>query len=274
MEALAKNTDGIHYTGSSAEELQDIYENITQQIQILASHNTNMTVSFQNITVNSSFYFGGAEVYDYIPLNYGDSSPYSRTTMYWSKNNTRIFKDQTSQWPNLKFDIGSIDIGQNWSTTFCLKVKKAGFIKIFDNSTISGTPLILPDLFVNVYPNSTGSINTATINIIGLQTVPPGGTFTEFVHMHWNTNYTSSNSANRATEKISYSINGGPWIQFDSIGEIQPGESPQSTLLDVRNFPKGTYTIKVYATEPFGATDSKTLSIVVGSANPYFIKLQ
>jgi hypothetical protein len=278
MKKLADDTGGQNYTCNNAQDLQAIYSDISKQIQKLASHNTTMTVSFSNVTVNTSYTFSGSDVYDYIPLNYGDSSPYSRTTMYWSKNDTRKFMDQSSEWPQLKFDIGSIDIGQNWSTTFRLKVKKAGLIQIFGNdSTISFnngvSTLNLPELYVNVNENGTANLGTGTIVISNLQTVPSSGTFTDFVQLHWNTNYTSPNSANVATEKIYYSTTVGPWIQFNVINGIHTGESSQSALLDVRNFPSGTYTIWVNAVAP-DATDSKTISITIGSASPFFIKLQ
>jgi len=283
MEQLANQTGGKHYANKTREGLKDIYWDIANELQKLAAKNSTMSVSFENISVNNTF-MGGEEVYDYIPV--GPFTPLQttvnssgRTSIIWV-NGSQTVKDQTSEWPELKFDIGNIEIGQNWSATFRLKVKQPGLIKVFgDGSKISfngGTgDLILPDLFINVKTNLTEQgMKTGKLDVTDPQP-PSSGPFNNFVPLQWNTNYTSSNSANFAKENVYYRVNGGPWIQFDVISGIPIGVSPQSTNLDVRNLPQGVYDIWVHATAyDADPDDGYKIGIQIGDPQKSFIKLQ
>ena len=279
MEYLANQTVGKHYTSENAAGLIPIYQDIAKQIQILAGSDTKMSVSFQNILVNNTF-MAGTDVYDYVPV--GPFSPLQtssngRTSIIWT-NGSQTVKDQSSEWPNLKFDVGSIEIGQTWSTTFSLRIKQLGLIKVFgDGSTISTNGgignLVLPPVFMNVQNPVHPGIQTGTLNVRNLQ----NGVFTDIIPLQWNTNYQSTISTNTVTEEISYNINGGPWNRFE-VKSAPVGDSTQTTTLDIRNLnlqPDDTLNIKVHATAgDVYPVDSSTLSITIRSNSPYHIQLK
>ena len=281
MDALAKNTGGKHYWNKTSQGLKDIYWDIASQLLKLAAKNTSMSVSFQNISVNNTF-MGGSAVYDYIPVGpyYAMNTtvnPDGRTSIIWT-NGSQTVKDQSGEWPLLKFDIGTIEIGQNWSTTFRLKVKQLGLIKVFgEGSTISfnggSGDLVLPDLFINVKTNLTEQgLKTGTLIVTDLQP-SSSGPFTDFVPLQWNTHYNSTVSTNKATEYIYYN-KGGPWIQFD-VTSAPTGDSSQSTSLDVRTLPVGTYNFWVHATAGDANEDNDYLyNLQIGLINRSYIKLQ
>ncbi len=84
-----------------------------------------------------------------------------------------------------------------------------------------------------------------------------------------------------ATEYVYYNISYGPWHQFDvKSAANQTDASGQSTTLDIRNFPVGTYYFWVHATAddveyPPGQTGIDVYSDAVNIAplSPAFINL-
>ena len=282
MEDLAIGTGGKHYSNKTSAGLKDIYLDIAKRIQILAGANTTMSVSFTNISVNNTF-MAGTGVYDYIPVGpfsplQTTVNPNGRTSIIWT-NGSQTVKDQSSEWPQLQFEIGSIEIGQNWSTTFRLKVKQLGLIKVFgDGSKIlfngGSGDLILPDLFINVKTNLT-SEDFKSGQLIITNLPPSLGASTDFIPVQWNTDYNATVSTNVANEIVSYRINavGAPWNQFATM-TAPSGYSSQSTSIDVRNFRRGNYIIWVHATAGDADDADAYSTLTVGSASPYFIKLQ
>ena len=287
MEELANKTGGKHYWNKSLQGLVDIYEDIAKEIQILAGTNTTMNISFQNIIINSTYTMAGHDVYDYVPVppfgNYSSVQyPNGRTSIIWT-NGSQSVVNQSDDWAQskLSFDIGTIEVGKEWSTTFRLRVKTLGLIKIFGSgSAISftggGTGLTLPDLFINVKSNLTEEgFKTGTLDIKDENTVPPSGTFIDFIPIGWNTNYTHTVDTNFATEYVYYRVNGGPWIQFDQKSGISSGDSHQSAMLDVRSKPSGLYTIWILAKAVDADDDNGYIyDIKMGRTDQYFIILK
>jgi hypothetical protein len=85
------------------------------------------------------------------------------------------------------------------------------------------------------------------------------GVITDFVPLQWSTNYPGTNAA---LERLYYSTSyqapstcgaaGSSWVQppFDSQNGIAPGVSDETSILDVRTLPPGTYYFCVLATAP------------------------
>ncbi|MFA4877280.1 MAG: hypothetical protein WC586_07690 [Methanoregula sp.] len=287
MEELANRTGGKHYSDMTSAGLNDIYLDIAKRIQILAGANTTMTVSFNNIVVNNTV-MTDSEVFDYIPV--GPFSPLQttvdpggRTSIIWT-NGSQTVRNQSAEWPQLKFDVGSIEIGQTWLTTFRLRVKPLGNFNIFGGeSTISynggSVNLVLPDAPITVKSDLLDhGLVTGTLAIENLRAGSSSGPYTDFIPLQWNTRYNSLTGTNHVTEYVYYRIAGGPWNQFD-IKSAPAGDSSQTTTFDVRNLPSGTYDLMVHGHPVAGDAydaDSNQLTVVIGgsgSRNTY-IKLQ
>ncbi len=285
MSLLANETGGMYYEGDSAADLIWIFEDITDRIQILADTNTTMMVSFKTVMVNSTT-MPGIEVYEYVPVGpFTDmqATPNNnlRTSIIWP-NSSQTVLDQSAQWPELQFNVGAIQVGQNWSTTFRLKAKQPGSYNvfgpgskvIFDGGSSSAT---LPDLPINVLPDLTnGGMLTGSLAVWDLRnTTAPSSydQFSDFIPLQWNTKYESKTSSNVVKEYAYYRINGGSWKQFD-FRTVSVGESTQTATLDVRSLPSGTYDIKIEAypnAKDSNDATSNILTVTVGrqSASPY-----
>jgi hypothetical protein len=277
MNELANRTGGKLFKPTSPEELKQAYIDIAGILQTLAGVNATMQVNYQNVEVNSTPMSGG-QAFDYVPVENGETSPDSRTTILWP-NITRSFKNQTNEWNannQLHFDIGTININERWETTYRLKANQTGLIKLFDNtSTISfnnGFDLLeFPDLFITVTPNVTpmGS-QTGTLDLANL-TVTKSGSITDFIPVSWDLTYSGIATV---TETMWYSHNNGPWVLFNSQQNINPGTLIQNGQLDVRKLPPGGYRIKIHAVAPDAVDDEEiSYAIMVGSKGVY-IKLE
>lgn len=281
---LTKETGGKYYASDNSAEIAGFYKDIEKLIKQLADEDTTMTVSFQNIVIDNTAY-DGSDVYDYVPVGpftplQTTVNPDGRTSIIWP-NSSQTVKDQSLEWPNLKFNVGAIDIGQNWSTTFRLKVKQNGTFNVFGAGSISlnGKTVPLPDSPATVLPDiPPGTFKAGTLSVDNLHevNVPSVGYYTAFIPLQWNTNYDSPTLTNFATETVYYRIAGSTaWHPFD--GKSAPvGEFGQTTTLDVRNLPSGSYDFQVHA-DAVDADDAYsgiiTVEVAHGSTSTY-IKLK
>ena len=247
---------------------------IQGKIQKDAGVNTSMDLVFHNVNL-TGVTVPGAQVYDYI------YDPAASTKITWQDGITN-FTDQTPDWnddQNLHFNIGTIKLGQTWSATFRLKVKKAGNIDVFGNSSTitfnnGKSSLVLPKTFITSVANLTNTgMTMQAIQISNLQ-VTQTGVIKDFMPIHWNTTYPGTQTV---TERIYYSNdNQQSWVQFYTISDILPGEWTNSASLDVRNLPPGEYYIRVPAQSTDAVGDEKITSAAtqVGTAGKAYIKLE
>jgi hypothetical protein len=200
----------------------------------------------------------------------------ARTSIIWP-NQSQSIQNQSIQWPNLKFTVGAITLGTNWSTTFRLKAKLYGCYNLFGNESEidfgdGSSNLTLPDFpfCVNTTIQDVGA-KPGTLNVTNLHTVS-SGPFSDFVPLQWSTYYNSSNNANFASEKIYYNIAGGPWVQFDTTSvppaayvQLTPPLSPLQ--FDVRGIPRGgAINIWVHASAP-DANDANAYNYSISIKN-------
>jgi hypothetical protein len=277
MDELANRTGGKLFTPTTPEQLKQAYIDIAGILRTLAGVNATMQVNYQNVEVNSTP-MPGKDVFDYVPVENGATSPDSRTTILWP-NNTRSFSNQTDEWNTnnqLHFDIGTINISERWETTYRLKANQTGLIKLFDNtSTISFNDgldfLEFPDLFITVTPNVTpiGS-QSGTLDLSDLA-VTKSGTITDTIPVTWNLTYSGIATV---TETMWYSHNNGPWVLISSQQNINPGDFTHNGQLDVRKLPPGGYRIKIHAVAPDAVDDEEISSAITVGSKGVFIKLE
>jgi hypothetical protein len=297
MNTLAVESGGKFYTAKTANELTFVFNDISEKIWSLATQGSTMTVSFEDIVINKTYTAKEGSAYEYIPvgipagLTVGVMSapsatvnPDARTSIIWPDKNQSI-QNQIEEYPDLRFDVGKIKITEEWSTTFSLKAKYPGCYNVFNSTSIitfggESLPMTLPDLpiCVNSVVTQQGLL-AGTLKVEDLQTVPSGGTFTNFIPLQWNTNYNSSTSTNIATEYVSYRINGGPWNQFGALSVPSTDLSQTTTLsktLDIRNLPSGNYDIWVRATaiDANDADQQITVEVLGSGPRDIHIKLQ
>jgi len=271
---------GRYYFVPDPTQMHDYFDVIYGEIREEAGVNTIMSVDFQTINV-TGVSTPGNEVYDYI---YRQNVS---TKIGWQDGNTTV-TNQTADWAadnKLDFTVGTIKIRQQWNATFQLKVKKSGIIDIFgENSTVSfnglTNPLVLPQTFITVVPElNVTEITAKTITLDNLIITEPGE-ITTFLPVMWNTSYTGNKTI---TEQVYYSIDGGPWVQFNVLTHNYPyapdiiaaTEYVDYVQLDTRKLPPGGYKIKVYATAS-DAPDAmaETGYKAVGGKGRVFIKLE
>jgi len=275
MTRLANETGGKYYESDNTAGLVDAFKDITDRIQILQE--TPVNVHFDNMVIGNKTFTGTDTPYDYIPVGpfytmNTTVNPNGRTSIIWT-NGSQTVKDQSGEWPVLHFTIGDIGVGQQWSTTFRLKVNWEGCYNVFSNTSTLGEVALpeLPLCVMNITPSKAFKIGT--LNITGL---PPSlGASTDFMPVQWNTDYNATVSTNIANEIVYYRINsvGAPWNQFATM-TAPSGYSSQSTSIDIRNFRRGNYIIWVHATAGDADDADAYSTLTVGSASPYFIKLQ
>jgi hypothetical protein len=280
MVALANRTGGKFFKPKTPDELKQAYIDIAGILHTIAGVNVTMNLDFKNIEVNSTP-MSGDQVFSYVPVELGMTNPGSRTTILW-QNKTRSFLNQSDEWnanQQLKFNIGTINISETWSTTYRLRANQTGLINLF-NCTLSGSSLsfnngtetmCLPNLYVTVNPNTTPLGSQSGILDVSNLAVTKSGNITDSVPVKWNMEYTGFATA---TETMWYSFNNGPWVQFGEVTGIAPGDYTHTTQLDVKKFPPGGYRIRVKVIAPDSPDDEEiTAAITVGSTG-IFIKLE
>jgi len=281
MAALTTAAHGQFYCNASLGDVMASFDKIRKNLTEIAGVNTSMNLDFEHVTVNSDPTWSGADVFDYVVVDDGMTSPDSRTTILWP-NNTRSFENQTDDWNDdlrLNFTIGTIKIKQSWETTFRLKVKQEGEIDLFGpGSTISYNDmpgsLHLPTTIITVNNGSIPvGLHGGTLDVSNLA---QSGPVTNFLPLRWNLEYTGSSNA---TETMWYSRDNGPWIQFDTHTGIAPNTLSvpvytHTAMLDVRKLSYGTYRIKVHAIAPDSPDDEDIIGGIVISNAGVYIKLE
>ena len=271
---------GRYYFVPDANEMRHYFDVIFGEIREEAGVNTALKVDFENINV-TGVTTPGSEVYDYI------YNPTASTKIGWQDGKTNV-TNQSADWAadnKLDFSVGTLKIKQQWNATFQLKVKKSGIIDVFGkNSTVIFNGLtnamILPQIFITVVPElNVTEIGTRSITIENLRVTEPGE-IKAFLPVAWNSTYTGNQTL---TERVSYQIDNGPWVLFDTITHTYP-HPPELyvtthytdyAMLDVTKLPPGGYKIKVDATSYDTAGASAETDIKsVGGKGKVFIKLE
>ena len=287
LETLTKAAHGQYYCNSSIEDVMASFYKIKQNLSEIAGVNTSMNLDFEHPTVNNETTWSGSDVFDYVVVDNGMTSPDSRTTILWP-NNTRSFEDQTGDWNDdfrLNFTIGTIRAKQTWETTFRLKVKQAGTIDLFgsvSNISYNDLPgnLHLPTTLITSLNNPPPGFQGGTLDVSN-PSVTKSGNFTDYVPLEWNLKYEGFNTT---TEMLCYCVGesctdirgcpNGPWVLFDTRANIAPGYyTPHNGQLDVRNLPMDSYWVRVHAFAPDAPDDEETFGPVMVGYTGVFIKL-
>jgi hypothetical protein len=283
MATLANATHGIPFCCTNSSQVVEAFDEIKRNLSEIAGVNTVMDLNLENPIVNNDTW-SGSEVFDYVVVDDGMTSPDSRTTILWP-NNTRSFENQTADWNDdyrLNFTIGTIKIKQSWETTFRFKVKQEGIIDLFGpGSTISyndmpGSLHLPTTLIESINHTIPTGLTGGTLEIENLA-ITKSGAITDFVPLRWNLQYKGSATA---TETMWYSYNNGTWVQFGTVTGIPPTIAPDylpythTAFLDIEKLAPGNYLIKVIAFAPDAPDDEKIVDVgYIGSSGVY-IKLE
>jgi len=287
MKTLADNAGGIPFCCTNKDEVDLALDKIKQNLSTIAGVNTQMTLDFSNVQINSTTYNGtmtGGQVFDYVTKNAGLPGQYinhtksnvdkdGRTSIIWTDGNQSVV-DQSDNWTaannyQLKFNIGTIRIDETWETTFRLNVTKEGLIQLFGpGSTITYTgggdgKLSLPATYITSLNATTPiGLGSGTLELSNL-VVPD--TVTDSIPVQWNISYSGFVVA---TETISYSYNNKPWV-ISATRIIPPtsGDIIEYAQLNVQGVNGDTYRIKVRADTPdAGFKELVSGTITVGKA--------
>jgi Mg-chelatase subunit ChlD len=282
LRTLAETTGGKYYDGDAA-NINEVYSQIAGELKTEAGVDTMMDLSFENVEVNDAPVPGeDVFAYQYIP-------GISTNIASWIDNETGHYdpvplhtEDRTADWEDdqsLHFNIGTIRLGQTWTTSYTLKVLKDGNINVFgQGSTISfnggAETLTLPDTFLTAVPdlNSTG-IKNATLCLDALDWIS-SEPVADFLKVGWHLNYTGNYTA---TQRLSYSTDRGKtWVPFLTMAPRPAGEYDEQASLDVRSLATGRYLVRVDATAPDTRGDREQLDneITVGNLQSNKIRLE
>ncbi|WP_067048158.1 Ig-like domain-containing protein [Methanofollis ethanolicus] len=283
LRTLAETTGGKYYDGDAA-NINEVYSQIAGDLKTEAGVDTMMDLSFENVEVNGVSVPGDdVFAYQYIP-------GVSTNIASWIDNETGHYdpvplhtEDQTADWEDdqsLHFAIGTVRLGQTWTTSYTLTVLKDGNINVFGpGSTISfnggAESLTLPDTFLTAVPdlNSTGIMN-ATLDLVEPLQRVGSGPVTDFLKVGWQLNYTGNYTA---TQWLSYSTDRGKtWTPFLTMTPRPAGERDEVASLDIRSLAAGRYLVRVDATAPDTRSDRIQLidEITVGDLQSNKIRLE
>jgi hypothetical protein len=268
---------GCYYFAPTSNQMNSIFNQIEGQIQTTAGVNTTMVINLQNVYVtynNVTTGYNGSQVFNYV------YNPASSTQITDQNGNTYVI-NQTSQWLNnqtLIFNIGTMTVGQKWSTTFEMQLLKPGSVSPIGNqSSITfgtgesmslnpGTPITGAENYSNT------GFNMPTISITNLQALQ-NSTITNIVPLQWNITYPGNEYA---TEDVYYNSVSDPTWKFIYQQPINPGNWTQEYSWNVGSLPPGEYSIEVlaYAQDADSGKEIITYPIAVGESTKAFIKIQ
>ena len=252
MDTLAEATGGKHYHAATGDDLARIYTEIAGELKTEAGVETRMDLDFGMVHVNDEDR-PGERVFAYV-----HAANVSTAIESWVENETghhelipRHTIDQTDDWNDdhtLRFDIGTVHLGQVWEATFSLKVLADGNINIFGpGSKINfndGANLDLPDTFVTAVPDLTNmGFGSGTLRLANPRYTCAEPVL-ELLAAAWDLAYTG---AGTVTEIVEYSNDGGlSWVPFETLTAGSATTGGAATL-DVRNLPSGEYRVRVRA---------------------------
>ena len=286
MENLANHTGGKHFHAESAQELYDVYEQIAGELKTAAGVNTTVDLDFENIQVKNVT-VPGAEVF-----NYEYSDGISTFIKRWVTGADPWYQNtlnQTLEWNanhQLDFDVGTIQIQDNWQATFSLRVLQDGDISVFGANSIitfdDGKTLKVPDTIISAVANLRDEeFAYAEFHESDIQVTQISQTIYEWT---WERLYTGGQ---QVQEYYFISIDGG--YQWSLVGDklLEHYEAgPQSTgnfRYDIRNLlPQGydlsgvtvDFRIKAYAIDAASPRTPRGPQIVRVPSNTTYISLQ
>jgi Mg-chelatase subunit ChlD len=269
LKTLAESTGGKYYNGSAA-NIGAIYTAIAGELKTEAGVDTSMTV-FENVEVNGAPR-SAADVFDY---NYTPGI----STHILNKTKTDVLYNDTinqiNDWERdkqLHFDIGTVRLNQNWTTTFRVAVKPSyeadgddNNINIFGpgatlsfNNGIDTLPL--PATFITVYPDLTNTgIGSSSLAVEFTGPGSDSGPFVDVVPLTWTTTYNGTQGVDVFLASSPYEDGRQSSVFFTKTlpAGTFAGEDTMitdSTMMDVRDLAPGKYWITVTAS----ARDAKT----------------
>jgi len=245
LQAYATETGGKFYSAPTADQLSEIYTNISQELIKDAGVNTTMVTDFSNVNVTSEPKLG-KDVYDYV------HNVTASTKITWQDvPKVTNVTNQTNDWADqkLNFTIGTMKIGQTWEATFRLKVKMSGSIDVFGPGSAlyfnnGAETLTLPHTFLTVVPdlNVTG-FGVQTIAVSSTCPVQVQQTF--ILPITWTTMYIGP--PNTISDEVLYISESGAHVPFYHGSYPVSGDSilTRSAQFDMRTVPPGNYSIQV-----------------------------
>jgi len=267
---LAEQTGGKYFTADDHTKLNDVLADIAEDLKRHAGVDTVVDLDFGEVLVTNMTYPGN-DVFDYV-----HEVGVSTNITSWVDNGTGYYdvipaytRNDTTNWTvnhALHFDIGTIELGQVWETTFRLKAKKDGNIQIFGNTSMvsfdNGIERVPPLYIGAVIANGTGDA-TGILQINNLRCtdpVPPESA-SDAVTVAWERRYTGTLTA---FETVEYSTDGYTWAPFDGMND-GTGLLDRTVTLNLGNFPGGSYALalRVRATAPDAPPAEETLDVSV-----------
>src|SRR5690606_1830776 len=137
---LSESTGGMYFEARNGTNLRTIFEVIGRDLRQRASINTTAEFNFTSVKLYTNETiedWGGNDTfnYSYVPFESTKIQKWNR-----SGNLTQlIYRDDTTNWTvdqKLKFDLGTMFIGDRWMANFTLVSKKVGTVELFENSYI------------------------------------------------------------------------------------------------------------------------------------------
>jgi hypothetical protein len=301
LSSLAESTDGIYFTASNAQELNEHFTTIADDLKIAASMNTTMQVEFISPLEGADpLTYTAAEIFNYTyvpepPLNvstvighwnWSDGTGGNKNS-YCSGNTVYkdICIDQTADFDDdqtLEFDdslIGTINIKETWMTSFRLGINSSitdsmvfnlfgnnSFIAVMNGDTI--IPLPFPPLVITIDPGLTPTdLNSANIVVDNLTVL---GISPEKVWFDWNVSY--DGNAPVFDEIIDVRDPYGSWNRIGSR-TVSNTTTHDSANWFLGGKTSGTYLIRVTgeAEDAGYSRDFVEVDLSVLNANPYIL---
>jgi len=168
---LSESTGGMYFEARNGTNLKTIFEVIGRDLRQRASINTTAEFNFTSVKLYTNETiedWGGNDTfnYSYVPFESTKIQKWNR-----SGNLTQlIYRDDTTNWTvdqKLKFDLGTMFIGDRWMANFTLISKKVGTVELFENSYIytDDDQIIVPKPIIQTGATRRGDEPTADLEI-------------------------------------------------------------------------------------------------------------
>ncbi|MDD1710693.1 MAG: Ig-like domain-containing protein [Methanoregulaceae archaeon] len=168
---LSESTGGMYFEARNGTNLRTIFEVIGRDLRQRASINTTAEFNFTSVKLYTNGTvedWGGNETfnYSYVPFE-------STKTQKWNSSGNLtelIYRDDTINWTvdqKLKFDLGTMFVGDRWMANFTLISKKVGTVELFENSYIytDDDQIIVPKPIIQTGATRRGDEPTADLEI-------------------------------------------------------------------------------------------------------------
>lgn len=288
---LANETGGDYYEAVNEAELADAFSKIRDTLLRDAGVRTSVNLNFANLPDDISY--TADEVMEYLPPTAIDfynwsADPYVATdhlTGYpYAVDQSAMWRGEDAERPaSLSFTVGNVTIKQTWSADFSLQVNEsidralnfslfaAGSYIQFENQDGDDVMEPLPETMISIIPGLTPeALLNASVRITAFNLMAQDAQTASFT---WDIAY---DGAFPLTEELAlkntYDVE-DVWHTVNA-NTLSPEINSSTGMAFIGDLKPGIYSARIKVSTEDAGYDSDTLPLLIGNAQPFFIRLE